>query len=265
MKDIFFLNGLPRAGNTLFSSIMNQNPDVAVTANSICADMMGELFMLKHTDIFKNFPDHKSFDNVAKSVFENYYKDWKQDYIIDRSPWGFPINLKFLKETRSNIKIIVLVRDIIEILASFIRWSQKEPTSFVNQYTAKTIEEKCNMLMNKDGQIVKELIGVKHLLDHQPKEIYYLVEYNNLIEHPKKTIDSIYKFLDIPNFKHHFTNLDQFKINGMEYNEDIVGEGLHTIKINNISKTNYDAYNIIPSTIINKYKQCNFWEENVNK
>ena len=55
MKDIFFLHGLPRAGNTLFGSIMNQNPDVAVTANSICADMMGELFMLKHTDIFKNF------------------------------------------------------------------------------------------------------------------------------------------------------------------------------------------------------------------
>ena len=69
VKDIFFLHGLPRAGNTVFSSIMNQNPNVAATANSICADMMGELFMLKHTDIFKNFPDHKSFDNVAK--FEN--------------------------------------------------------------------------------------------------------------------------------------------------------------------------------------------------
>ena len=47
MKEIFFLNGLPRAGNTLFASIMNQNPKVAVSANSICADMMGELFTLK--------------------------------------------------------------------------------------------------------------------------------------------------------------------------------------------------------------------------
>ena len=46
MKEIFFLNGLPRAGNTVFSSIMNQNPNVAATANSICADMMGELFTL---------------------------------------------------------------------------------------------------------------------------------------------------------------------------------------------------------------------------
>ena len=103
MKDIFFLHGLPRAGNTLFSSIMNQNPDVGVSANSICADMMGHLFMLKHTDIFKNYPDHKSFDNVAKSVLENYYKDWPYKYIIDRAPWGWPINLKFLKETRSNV------------------------------------------------------------------------------------------------------------------------------------------------------------------
>ena len=68
MKEIFFLNGLPRAGNTLFSSIMNQNPKVAVSANSICADMMGGLFSLKKIDIFQNYPDHKSFDNVAAKV-----------------------------------------------------------------------------------------------------------------------------------------------------------------------------------------------------
>ena len=260
MKDIFFLHGLPRAGNTLFGSIMNQNPDVAVTANSICADMMGELFMLKHTDIFKNFPDHKSFDNVAKKVFENYYKDWPYSYIIDRAPWGYPINLKFLKETKSNIKIIVLVRDVIEILASFIRWSQKEPASFVNQYEAKTIEEKCNMLMNKEGQIVKELVGVKHLLDHQPKELYHLVEYNDLVENPEKTIDGVYEFLGVPKFKHRFINLDKFEINGMEYDDAILGEGLHTVKTDAIYKDKYDAYNIIPKSIIDTYKQCNFWK-----
>ena len=260
MKDIFFLHGLPRAGNTLFGSIMNQNSYIGVSANSICADMMGELFMLKHTDIFKNFPDHKSFDNVAKSVFENYYKDWNYSYIIDRAPWGYPINLKFLKETRSNIKIIVLVRDIIEVLGSFIAWSEKEPTSFVNQYAAKTREEKCDMLMNKDGVIVKELIGIKHLLDHQPKEIYHLVKYNDLVEHPKKTIDSIYEFLGIPKFKHSFTNLNQFKVNGMKYDDTILGQRLHTIKTDAIYKEKYDAYSIVPKSIIDKYKQCNFWK-----
>ena len=261
MKDIFFLHGLPRAGNTIFGSIINQNPDVAATANSICADMIGELFLLKQTDIFKNFPDHKSFDNVAKTVFENYYKDWKQDYIIDRAPWGYPINLKFLKETKSNIKIIILVRDIIEVLGSFIDWSNREPTSFVNQYEAKTVEEKCDMLMNKEGQIVKELIGVKHLLDYQPKEIYHLIKFNDLVENTENTIDGVYNFLDIPKFKHDFNNISQFKVNDMGYDDTVVGNGLHTLTTGAISnyKEKYDAYSIIPKNIIDKYKQCNFW------
>jgi len=263
VKDIFFLHGLPRAGNTVFSSIINQNPDVAATANSICADMMGELFMLKRTDLFKNFPDHKSFDNVAKKVLENYYKDWKQDYIIDRAPWGYPINLKFLKKTRSNIKIIVLVRDIIEVLGSFIAWSEKEPTSFVNKYGNITIEQKCDMLMSKNGQIVKELIGIKHLLDQQPKEIYHIIKFNDLIKNTENTIDGVYNFLNIPKFKHDFNNIDQFKVNNMSYDDTIVGQGLHTLETGAISnyKEKYDAYRIIPKSIIEKYKQCNFWEE----
>jgi sulfotransferase len=263
MKEIFFLNGLPRAGNTVFGSIMNQNPNVAATANSICADMMGELFMLKHTDIFKNYPDHKSFDNVAKTVFENYYKDWKQDYIIDRAPWGYPINLKFLKETKSNIKIIVLVRDIVEVLGSFIDWSNREPTSFVNQYAAKTVEEKCEMLMNKDSQIVKELIGIKHLLDHHPKEIYHIIKFNDLVKDTENTINGVYNFLGIPKFKHDFNNISQFKINDMGYDDTIVGKGLHRLTTGAISnyKEKYNAYSIIPKSIIDKYKQCNFWEE----
>ena len=139
MKKFFYLHGLPRAGNTLLGSIINQNSKVAVTANSIIADMLGELYTLQNSDIFKNFPDHKSFDSVTKSLFDNYYKDWSQDYIIDRGPWGLPINLKFLKETQEDIRIVVLVRNVEEILASFIKWSQREPTSFVNQYAAKTI------------------------------------------------------------------------------------------------------------------------------
>ena len=259
MKEIFFLSGLPRAGNTLFGSLMNQNPNVAVTANSITADMMGELFRLKKTDIFQNYPDHKSFDNVAAKVFEHYYQDWKANYIIDRAPWGMPDNLSFLKHTRKNIKIIVLVRDVIEVLASFVRWSQREPTSFINKY-AKTVEEKCDKLMNKDGVIVKELISVKHLLHDENKGLYKIIEYNDLVEHPKRTIESVYDYLEIPKFKHHYINLDQFKVNDMSYDETLLGERLHTIKTDAIYKAKYDARTIIPKSIIDQYEQCNFWK-----
>ena len=69
MKDIFFLHGLPRAGNTVFGSIMNQNKNVAVTANSICSEIIGEMYSLQKTDIFQNFPDYSSLQNVIKNVF----------------------------------------------------------------------------------------------------------------------------------------------------------------------------------------------------
>jgi hypothetical protein len=171
-----------------------------------------------------------------------------------------PINLKFLKETRKNIKIILLVRDVIEVLASFIRWAQKTPDAFINRYEAKTVEEKCDMMMNKEGVIVKELIGIKHLLLPQNKGLYHIIEYDDLVKHPKRTIEGVYDYLEIPKFKHRYINLDQFKVNGMKYDEAIVGEGLHTIKTDAISKSTYDARSIIPKSIIDKYEQCNFWK-----
>ena len=112
---------------------MNQNPELVVTPNSITLEIMKDLFLLKKTDVFLNYPDHKSFNNLAYHVFDLYYKDWNYKYIIDRAPWGMPINLKFLKETRKNIKIIILVRDIIEVLASFMRFSQRSSDAYINR------------------------------------------------------------------------------------------------------------------------------------
>ena len=261
MKEIFFISGLPRAGNTLLGSIMNQNPNVVVTANSITADMMGELFSLKKIDIFQNFPDHQSFDNVAAKVFEHYYQDWKADYIIDRAPWGMPVNLGFLKHVRKNIKIIVLVRDIIEILASFIRFSQKNPGSYIDRNRDRSVEEKCDRLMKKDGVIVKELIAVKHLIRPENKGLCHMIEYHDFVEHPKRTIEGVYDYLEIPEFKHHYANLDQFKVNGRGYDDTTLGGELHTIRTDVISSVKYDARSIIPKSIIDKYEQCNFWKE----
>ena len=40
MKKIYFLCGLPRAGNTLLGSIVNQNKNIKITANSIVPDIL---------------------------------------------------------------------------------------------------------------------------------------------------------------------------------------------------------------------------------
>ena len=44
-KKLFFLMGMPRSGNTLFASLMNQNPKLVVTANSITLEIMKDIWV----------------------------------------------------------------------------------------------------------------------------------------------------------------------------------------------------------------------------
>ena len=69
-KKIYYLCGLPRAGNTIISTILNQNPEIASTPNSIITEIFKDLNNLKNSYTFLNYPDHKSFDNVIKSVIK---------------------------------------------------------------------------------------------------------------------------------------------------------------------------------------------------
>ena len=141
---------MPRSGNTLFASIMNQNPEIVCTANSITLEIMKDLFLLKKTDVFQNHPDHKSLDNILDSVFDNYYKDWPQQIIIDRGPVMTTGNFEVMqKHFKRPFKCIILLRDLMDVLASYMKWYTENPDSFVNKYNLKNDEEKLMMIMNK--------------------------------------------------------------------------------------------------------------------
>ena len=48
-RKLFFLVALPRSGNTLFASIINQNPNVVCTANSVTLEIIKDLHLLKQS------------------------------------------------------------------------------------------------------------------------------------------------------------------------------------------------------------------------
>jgi hypothetical protein len=73
LKEYIFLNSLPRSGNTLLGAIVNQNSQVSVTANSILNDVIYQLQLLKNDEIYQNFPDEQSFNNIIKNVFKLLY------------------------------------------------------------------------------------------------------------------------------------------------------------------------------------------------
>jgi len=255
-KQLFFLVGMPRSGNTLFASIMNQNKDLVVTANSITLEIMKDLFLLKHTDVFQNYPDHKSLDNVLNCVYDVFYKDWPQQYIIDRGPVMTPANFELMqKHFKHPIKCIVLLRDLMDVLASYMKWYTENPDSLVNRFNLKNDDEKLGKVMNNEGAVAKELTAIQNSFNY--KDQCYYLKYDDLVADPEKYIKEVYKFLEIPYYPHQFQNLQQININGLGYNDGIVGKNMHTIR--NEIKKEYNPYlEKIPQRIKDKYGHIKF-------
>ena len=259
MKKIYYLCGLPRSGNTLFGSLLNQNPELQVTSNSIVCDMLWNIENLKTHRTFLNFPDYSSFDNVSKNIILNYYQNWNYKIIIDRSSWGSLNNLKILEKYSPNeIKFILLVRDIQNVVTSFIKWSEENKPNFLDNETDGTIKSKCEYLMRNDLQIVQDYCSVYNVM--KSGYPYYLIEYDNLVTDTQTVISEIYEFLELENFNHTFKNLNQFSSNQILYDDKEVGNKLHHIRTDKISINDYDVNKYIPEELINYYSTLNFWK-----
>ena len=248
---------MPRSGNTLFASLMNQNPEIAVTANSITLEIMKDLFLLKKIDTFQNFPDEQSLDNVMDEVYNLYYKHWNYKTIIDRGPVCTPGNLKIMqKHFKQPIRCIVLVRDLLDVLASYIKWFENEPTAFINKFGCKNIEEKLTKIMNKNGAVAKNLISIQYLLKQPERAVF--VKYDDLVINPEKELKKVYNFLNLPYYPHTFTNLNQLVVNGIQYDDSIVGKNMHTIRTKKIMKVENEYRNKIPERFVKEYGHIRF-------
>jgi len=256
-KKLFFLVAQPRSGNTLFASIINQNPEIAATPNSITLEIMKDLFLLKQTDVFQNFPDHKSLDNLLDSVYDTFYKDWPQRVIIDRGPVITKGNFVLMqKHFKRSFKCIVLLRDLMDVLASYMQWYTKNPDAFPNKFGLQTDEEKLEMLMNKKGAVAKELEAIKNSYNY--KDICHYVKYNDMVDNPEQEFRKIYKFLDEPYFNHRFNNLDAVNVNGLTYNDKIVGSNMHKLFDGPVRKIYNPYIEKIPERIRKKYGHIKF-------
>jgi len=259
MKKIYYLCGLPRAGNTLFGSVLNQNPKIQVSSNSLVSEVLWKIENLKKERTFKNFPDHSSLDNISANVVSNYYEDWNCDVILDRSSWGSPNNLELIKKYAPNeIKFVVLVRDIQQVMASFIKWSEENKPNFIDKETDGDLRSKCDYLMDKDGILVQSYISIFHIL--KSNFPYYLIEYNDLVKNTKEVIDGLYDFLGIESFEHRFADLNQFSANEICYDDNQVGQNLHTIKTEGISLSDYMIDKYLPRDLLDYYSTLNFWK-----
>jgi sulfotransferase len=266
-KTYHFLSGLPRSGNTLLSAILNQNPEIYSSplspVNYFMWDMDNSLQNIQH--INRNEENKIKSKMFLSSFMDNFYKDIKEPVIIDREKmWGTPVNLGLIKEyITPTPKIIFTVRDVLDIIASFVRmdadYINRDMTNngyyFANYRSyADSIAEH---LMTVNGEIDKSLLSLASAFYPENKDMFHIVEYNDLVFKTEETMSGIYKFLELPEYQHNFETIEKVETD----NDEAVGlpKNLHEVR-KSISKstTNLD---ILSDYIKHKYSNMEFWRK----
>ena len=110
--------------------------------------------------------------------------------------------------------------------------------------------------MNKDGAVAKDLEAIKNAFNY--KDTCHFVKYDDMVTNPEKEFRKIYKFIEEPYFKHRFIDLDQININGLSYDDTVVGTNMHTVKKEKIEKKYNPYLEKIPQKLRDMYGHIRF-------
>jgi len=160
------------------------------------------------------------------------------------------------KHFKKPFKCIVLLRDLMDVLASYMKWYTENPDAFPNRFNCKNDDEKLAMIMNKDGAVAKELESIKNSYNY-PGLCHY-VKYDDLVAQPEQEFKKIYEFIGEPYFKHRFDNLDQLSVNGLCYDDKIVGSNMHKLFDGPVRKVYNPYIEKIPERISQEYGHIKF-------
>jgi sulfotransferase len=211
------------------------------------------------------YPKPEQHHKIISSVIDNYYSDREEPIIFDKCR-AWPNNVDRLqKYITKTPKILCPVRDVVEILASFIQMIRRNPNqvSFIDKalidkgYTP-TDDNRCDYLMCPEGIVDQSLYAFGEGFNKGCERHMYVIEYNDLVNRPEETMRKVYKFLEIPEYKHDFGNVSH---KYRERDNDVYGlSDMHEVR-KQVKKTSKRPEEVLSDYVLNKYSGMEFWRK----
>ena len=275
-KKFYFMAGLPRAGSTLLSTLLNQNPRFYSGPSS---PVLGAMYSVHDNflgnELYTGYPKPDQVNEIVGSVIKHWYSDVEQEVIFDKNR-AWCARVPFIEGyIRQEAKVIVPVRRVDEILTSLLTMVHRNTfvegqprINFVDEQLVKanipiSDETRCQYLLTSQGGIVWESLNATKMgVEEGNSDKFHFVDYNDLVTDPQGQLNNIYEFLGEEPFEHTFDGLSN------EYREDdLTTYGLsdmHEVH-SKLEKTSPDPSEVLPESIIKLYndnkKTLEFWTE----
>lgn len=253
MKKFYFLSGLPRSGSTLLTAILNQNPNIYSSPTSGLIEIMGATLRSWYEKVneVQGRNDEELF-RLLKGVMESKYENIDKPIIIDKSRgWPNPEIMRTMSRLLGDkMKIIATVRSVPDCATSFLRVVKPK--------------DKENFLKNSQliGHLKNSYVTLLQGYNKYPDSILF-VDYDDLLNEPKKQMDRIHEFLEIEKFDYSFENIDGTIVK--ERDEEVWNiPNLHDIKPKLKRQHDEDSEEIL-GHLYNEFDQDKFWIKGYKK
>ena len=272
-KKYYFMAGLPRSGSTMLSAILNQNPRFYSGPSSpVVPTMLALEQSLSQDELFLAYPKVEFGKNLVASVIDHYYADTDKPVVFEKNR-SWVNRMEYIKGYFGieHPKVIFPVRDVSEILTSFISMIRRNPVivnerlnfidqSLVQQGIPLNDENRCKLIAGP-GILGQSFDGLRKALSEGYRANIHFVEYGDLVNNPKETMQKMYEFLGESYYEHDFKNLKNIH---QENDTQMYGfQDMHAVRqsVESISEL---PEAVLPPSILDVSRGAEFWRELVN-
>jgi len=239
MKKLILLCGLPRSGTTVLANLLLQNQDFYVTATSGILDvMLVARNTIDQNEFFRAMPkqyrDARKLD-VLRGVLHGYFAHVEGKVCFDKArgwPSAFEM-LEWVLGSREEVRAIVCVRDVRDVLASFEKlyratsakaMTSQERNAYVEHRTAVG---RAQFILQPSESLGYAMNVVRDAVTRGWKDRMLFVEYDSFCRNAPGELKRIYDFIGEEPFEHDPNNIET----SSREDDSVYGfEGLHEIR-----------------------------------
>ncbi len=223
-KQIYFLTGLPRSGSTLLANILLQNPVIHVTATSGICDMLVQVRNgWDRNDAFQAMDratSEKVKGNVLRAMLQAYFAHVERPVCIDKNRyWAEFLEMGAeLVGGRDRVKVLVTVRDLRDVAASFEKLYRK--TSGLGQLPQeaglalkfKTALGRLETFIDDGQPVGRAYNAIRDAVTRGWYDRMHFIDFEDLTRRPDETLEGVYRFLDVKPHVHDFRRVEQVTV-----------------------------------------------------
>lgn len=266
MKKYYFIGGLHRSGSTLLSAILNQNPRFHSGPISPVLSIMRNLeSFIPQDEFYQASPKPSQAHEILSSLIHHYYNDTDRTVVFDKNRM-WPKYINYIEGyIKQRAKIICPVRDIDEILVSFLKLihNNKNQEIFsaidrkvINQNLPLNDHNRCKILLDPKWNLFDAIRAMESAVNNNLRDRLLFVEYRDMVLDPVSTFNRIYNFLEEDYYEHDFQTIkSKNQVRDEEYYNL---KGLHDVR-EKLEITSYNPRDYLTEDIINECRKLEFW------